>query len=429
MTKSQTKTWNTILPGSWACVLLIICFFWITDGVVIAGETINGSIMHDGIQRDYILYIPASYSGDVSVPLVFNFHGYTCTAFDQMYYGDFRPIADTANFIIVHPQGTLLDNKTHWNVGGWTSGSTTDDIGFTSALIDSIASEYNIDLTRVYATGMSNGGFMSFLLACQLGGKIAAIASVTGSMTPETYDECSPVHPTAILQIHGTNDSVVPYTGNSWAKTIDDVLQYWIISNNCSPTATTTTMPDIDPTDGSTVEHIVYDGGDNGVSVEHFKVIGGEHTWPGSAFGSVGTNHDIDASAEIWNFFSKYDINGLITTPGIGIDLTLSQDIFQFGDEFILSALITNPGPILVDQPFVVLLDVFGSYFWYPSWSNEFECDLIHVGIGESQQNILNFSWPEIEGTGNGIRFYSALLTSNYSAILGSYDMQEFGWN
>ena len=146
-------------------------------------QTITATITHDALQREYILYVPASYTGSNAVPLVFNFHGYTSNATEQMWYGDFRPIADTANFIIVHPNGMLdATGTTHFNVG-W-GGSTIDDVGFTSALLDSISADYNINADRVYSTGMSNGGFMSYQLACQLSDKIAAIASVTGSMSP-----------------------------------------------------------------------------------------------------------------------------------------------------------------------------------------------------------------------------------------------------
>jgi len=262
-------------------ILAIICLCGMSiDGEQSEGETIYGSINHDDMEREYILYIPESYTGDVAVPLVLNFHGYTSTAFEQMNYGDFRPIADTEGFLVAHPQGTLFNGNTHWNVGGWTSGSTVDDVGFTDALIDHLANEYTVDLTRVYSTGMSNGGYMSFHLACRLSEKIAAIASVTGSMTPETYDDCIPLHPSPIMQIHGISDGSVPYEGTSWSKSIDEVLQYWVDYNGCYPDPTTTALPDIDPDDGSTVEYIVYDGGDNGVTVEHFKVIGGGHTWP-----------------------------------------------------------------------------------------------------------------------------------------------------
>ena len=190
-------------------------------------ETINGTITHNNLQREYILYVPANYTGGSAVPLVFNFHGYTFTANDQMQYGDFRTIADTEGFIIVHPLGTLFNGNTHWSVGGWTTGSTADDVGFTESLLDTLTSDYNIDLARVYSTGFSNGGFFSFLLACQLSHKFAAVASVGGSMTPLIYNNCNPTHPTPILQVHGTNDGVIAYNGGAWAWPIDDLLQYW----------------------------------------------------------------------------------------------------------------------------------------------------------------------------------------------------------
>lgn len=282
-----------------------------------AQQTINSSIEHDGLSRDYILYLPANYDGGEAVPLILNFHGYGSNAYEQMNYGDFRPIADTAGFLVVQPQGEPLNGITHWNVGGWTIGSTVDDVGFTAALIDSLSALYNINEDRVYATGMSNGGFMSFLLGCQLGDKIAAIAPVAGSMTPETYDECTPEHSMPILQFHGTTDNVVPYDGAIWSKPVQEALDYWVDYNNCYPLPTIIQMPDIDPNDGSTVEHIIYPSGDNGVKTEHFKINGGGHKWPGSVFGGGGTNYDINASVEIWKFFLKYDINGSVLPTSI----------------------------------------------------------------------------------------------------------------
>ena len=293
---------------------LLIMVATVSFTLTYAQQTINGSIIHDGIQRDYILYIPAIYDGGTEVPLVFNFHGFGSNANEQMLYGDFRAIADSEGFLLVHPEGTFFNGNQHWNVGGFTVGSTVDDVGFTEALIEELAGLYTINLDRIYATGMSNGGYMSFLLACQLSEKIAAVASVTGSMTPETFDACSPQHPTPILQIHGTNDEIVPYNGASWSRSIEDVMTYWVNYNNCDEPPSTTVFPDIDPTDGSTVEHIVYQNGDNNVTTEHMKVLGGRHTWPGSAYNFPGTNQDISASMEIWEFFSRFDINGTLST-------------------------------------------------------------------------------------------------------------------
>ena len=290
-------------------ILLLLLVFTFP---ISAQQTINESIIHDGIQRNYIVYIPEIYDGSSAVPLVLNFHGYGSNATQQMFYGDFRDIADTEGFLLVHPEGTLSNGNQFWNVGfPGTTSSTIDDVGFTEALIDELANSYAIDLDRVYATGMSNGGFISFLLACQLSEKIAAVASVTGSMTPDTFNDCNAQHQTPVLQIHGTNDSVVPYDGNSiWTLPIVDVVSYWVNYNNCDTTPTTTTFPDLDLSDGSTVEHSVYEDGDLGSTTEHMKVIGGGHTWPGSIINTPGTNQDIDASMEIWSFFSRFDING-----------------------------------------------------------------------------------------------------------------------
>jgi len=277
-------------------------------------QTINASITHDGIQRDYILYIPELYDGSTAVPLVFNFHGYGSNAAQQMFYGDFRDIADTEGFLLVHPEGTTFIGDQFWNVGFPGLSSNIDDVGFTEALIDELATLYAIDLDRVYATGMSNGGFMSFLLACQLSEKIAAVASVTGSVTQDTFDDCNAQHPIPVLQIHGTDDGVVLYNGNNLSIPIADVISYWVDYNNCETTPTTTTLPDVDVSDGSTIEHSVYEDGDNGITTEHMKVIGGGHTWPGSVINTAGTNQDIDASMEIWLFFSRFDINGPLST-------------------------------------------------------------------------------------------------------------------
>ena len=277
-------------------------------------QTINASITHDWIQRDYILYIPELYDGNTAVPLVLNFHGYGSNAAQQMFYGDFRDIADTEGFLLVHPEGTTFIGDQFWNVGFPGLSSNIDDVGFTEALIDELATLYAIDLDRVYATGMSNGGFMSFLLACQLSEKIAAVASVTGSMTQDTFDDCNAQHPTPVLQIHGTDDGVVLYNGNNLSIPIADVISYWVDFNNCETTPTTTTLPDVDVSDGSTIEHSVYEDGDNGITTEHMKVIGGGHTWPGSVINTAGTNQDIDASMEIWLFFSRFDINGPLST-------------------------------------------------------------------------------------------------------------------
>lgn len=273
-------------------------------------QTINGSITHGGLTRTYILYVPASYSASTPAPLVFNFHGYTSNATEQMFYGDFRPIADTAGFLLIHPMGTLDGSgQPYWN-SGW--GGTVDDIGFTSALIDSLSLTYSINQDRVFSTGMSNGGFMSYTLACELSDRIAAIASVTGAMNLNQSSTCNASHPMPVLEIHGTSDATVAYIGASWIEATSNTLNYWATFNNCAIPAIMTPVPNINLTDGCTAEHYIYPNGLNGVEVEHYKIIGGGHTWPGASFTVGVTNRDIDASIKIWEFFMQYDINGKI---------------------------------------------------------------------------------------------------------------------
>jgi len=278
---------------------------------IISG-TFTNMIQHDGADREYILYVPESYDKNKQAPLLLNYHGFTSNASEQMLYGDFRSVADTAGFIIAHPEGLRFNGQTHWNVGGWTVGSQVDDVDFTSSLISEIAGNYNIDESRIYATGMSNGGYMSFLLACQLSDQIAAIASVTGSMTPETLEACDPQHPMPILQIHGTSDPVVPYEGTIWTRSINTVMSYWSEFNACTLEANTTDIEDLNQSDGSTAERLSYADCQKGVSTIHYKIKGGGHTWPGAILDNGSTNYDIDASTIIWAFLSRYSMDDLL---------------------------------------------------------------------------------------------------------------------
>ena len=290
--------------------LILFCFPYF----VFTQQTINDSIIHDSLHRSYRIYLPAIYNSSLQTPLVFNFHGLSSNSFAAMWHADFRSIADTANFIIVYPQGLLNSSgETHWNIG--QSGTLTNDIDFISKLIDSLTLEYNIDLDRVYSTGISNGAYMSYRLACELSDKIAAIAPVAGSYISYMLNFCNPTHSTPLLHVHGVADSNSIYYGKPGVESIPSLISYWVNYNQCDTQSIFMQIPNVNTIDSSTVEHYVWKNGTNGVEVEHLKIIDGGHTWPGSNFpnsnGGV-TNLDINASLEIWNFFSKYDINGLI---------------------------------------------------------------------------------------------------------------------
>ena len=258
------------------------------------------TIVHDGLNREYVLYIPNSYDETSSIPLMLNFHGFGGSASDYMLEADMRSLAETDTFILVYPQGSCLDGSSHWNAcpTGGDNKSDADDFGFVEAMINEISSQYNIDLERIYAAGYSNGGMMVYGLANFESELIAAVASVSGTM----LDCTGPTnHPMPVIHLHGTSDGVLPYNGNSYYSSAQNVLDHWIDFNN------TITNPTVnsDSNGGMTIEHYLYDQGDSGISVEHYKYIGGDHVWFSATYQGQNT------SALIWNFVSRYDINGL----------------------------------------------------------------------------------------------------------------------
>ncbi len=266
------------------------------------GTTLNCRIIYDNIIRQFYIYLGDSIESNASV--LFSLHGYTSRALWNMNYTGFQSVADEFGFMVIYPQGTLLPatGQTHWNVGGWTTSSITDDVGFLNEVINFLDEEYSINLKRIYSTGMSNGGYMSYKLACDLSSKIAAVVSVTGSMTPETFAECNPSHSTSVAQIHGLEDSVVSYYGSGFSKPIEEVMKYWVEYNNCLLEPNTF---EIIGNNGGGI-HDVYSGCDQQTSVELFLMTNMGHDWPNIS------DHDIQASSTIWDFLSKYDIDGLI---------------------------------------------------------------------------------------------------------------------
>jgi polyhydroxybutyrate depolymerase len=266
---------------------------------------ISQTIQHEGLTREYSIYVPASYDGTTNFPLLFNLHGGGGTNSDWQAASDMRPIADTADIILVYPQAR--PDPSDGNSCNWIPKvpGTFDDVPFFSSLIDTIASNYQIDQNRIYACGYSLGGDMTFELGCKLNNRIAAIAPVARTMQANPNSFCSPVHPTGVLTILGTDDLVSPYNGIVFGG-IEYYISaaathiYWATHNNCDATATMSTVsPSVERYTWSTASGCAY--------VEELKVIGGGHDWPGS-FG----NMTIDANIEIWQFVSRYDINGLI---------------------------------------------------------------------------------------------------------------------
>ena len=271
------------------------------DGIITGLQTKTFS--HDNVNRNYLVYIPNSYDSEIDYPLIFLFHGFGGIASQFMNTADMRDLAESKNFIVVYPQGLdLAGTGSHWNCSNPSADnkSDVDDIGFIENLIDQLLIDYPvIDNKRIYAAGYSNGGFMSYYLACN-SKKFAAIGSVAGTMLDDSYQNCNAQFPTAMINIHGTDDFDVPYVGNSYYPSIPDVVDWWKNFNNA-------TNEDLLTNQDGTIEQYIYydDAGDR--FVEHIKVIGGGHYWDDKL------NYEAkNTSGLIWEFVSNFDIDGVI---------------------------------------------------------------------------------------------------------------------
>lgn len=280
-------------------IFFISAFFSLINAV--AQTTVVDSILINGIWRNYRLFLPTNFNSSQHLPLVFNFHGYGSNALEQEAYSGFDSVADTARVIVCYPNG--LANA--WNVTSLNSG----DVLLVDELITQLQNEYNINLNRVYSTGLSNGGFMSNLLGCRLANRIAAIAPVAGTNLPAIQDSCLPSRFVPVLYIHGTSDAIVNYNGAIGYSSAAQVMDLWSELNNCSPITDTVLLPDISPNDLCRAERISWQNCDSNKHVVHYRIIDGGHTWPGAPFIIGVTNQDIVASQIIWEFFNQHSLN------------------------------------------------------------------------------------------------------------------------
>lgn len=256
--------------------------------------------------RSFIVYKPTNYTE--GMPLVLNLHGFTLNGSAQMSYTNFNRFADSVGCMVVYPSGI----QKRWGAGTFMGvENKIDDVSFLGQLIDYMAINYAIDLKKVYSIGYSAGGFMSYRLACDLSGRIAAISPVASSMTQEVYSDCNPSRRIPILSIHGTGDPVVSFYGiPGQFPSNRKVVEFWTKNNICDPIVVEDTLPNIAVNDHSRVTRTVYPSCGNNAPFISYKIIYGGHTWPGSnPFGILGnTNQDIKANSVIWDFLSQYSI-------------------------------------------------------------------------------------------------------------------------
>ena len=266
----------------------------------------------DGLSREFVVYLPPGIDKTAKPPVIISLHGRLGTAEGQLKFADFRPIADREKLIIVCPQG--IDRS--WNDGRGTPAhnKNIDDVEFIDSLIKYITRTYNADDTRVYVTGMSNGGFMSSRLAVDLNNYIAAIAVVAASMDKSTMPETGSVMP--VMYIQGTKDPLVPFAGGTMKKGgggyiygHEEILKKWAAIDSCNDKPIVTRLP-AQVNDGTSVIREEYFNS-NGLRVIGYTIVDGGHTWPGGSqympkfiVGSVSKN--LNACEAIWEFFKPY---------------------------------------------------------------------------------------------------------------------------
>jgi polyhydroxybutyrate depolymerase len=291
--------------------VLVLLIFIAVSTFFLLNKT-NGQIKSSGQIRKYRLYVPELYDSSAPTPLVICLHGLIQWPAHQQKLSGWNALADEHGFIVVYPRGTGFPLR--WNTRPLDDnpGAIAAEVQFFSDLIDHLSRNYSIDQTRIYANGMSNGGGMSHLLACELFGRIAAIGGVAGAYL-YPWDDCRPGRPVPVIAFHGTQDPIVPYHGGpaprSRSYKFDPVEVWaakWASRNGCDE------KREIIPSIGN-VHCVRYTNSDEDAEVILYSIEGGGHSWPGGhelPKWIVGhTSQEINATELMWAFFCKYALD------------------------------------------------------------------------------------------------------------------------
>jgi len=265
----------------------------------------------DGVQREYRVFIPSSYVKGEALPLVLNFHGTGMKPESQEKLSKFEALGETESFLVISPMAKYprkKDGKLTWNVD--LNKQTVDDVKFILGLLIEIQEKYSVDTNRIYASGFSGGARMSSRLACDISGRIAAIAPVAGLRFPE---KCNPSRSIPIITFHGKKDPINHYVHQEksptyWPVGVEEALRLWVDKNECFPS------PKVEEVSNN-IKKITYkECNDNGDIIFYSSEDAG-HTWPGSRSklfkGKLGkTDMEILATKLIWDFFKNHPLEG-----------------------------------------------------------------------------------------------------------------------
>lgn len=272
------------------------------------GKNNNYSLSIDSRNRSFTVYSPMNFDENKEYPVLLALHGRYGNPKNMAKMTNFNPLADEHDFLIVYPKGF----RRSWNDGrgeGPAAENDIDDVKFMKGIVGFLKANYPINENKLFVSGMSNGGFMTMRLACEMSETFKAFISVTGSLS--TDFDCNPSTPINLMLIAGTDDELVPYNGGEVASSesfsigFKDLLNNWSEINNCT-NFTEENLPQ-NHDDGTSVIKFTHKDCDNDVENILYQINNGGHTWPSgnNFFGenTTGINSkELNASEEIISF-------------------------------------------------------------------------------------------------------------------------------
>lgn len=304
------KDRRLVLGAALALIGLPVVMVPIEDIRWYSANADNGSFVSSGLKREYLLYVPKSYDRSKPTPLILSLHGAGLWGAVQRDMSLFNRLADREGLIVVYPSGIGGRGVRVWHAE--EGPGLMRDVKFISELIDTIEAHYNIDASRIYANGLSNGGGMSFVLSCTLSHRIAAVGLVASAQFLP-WKWCTDRRAVPMIDFHGTADPEVPIRGGaSWVlpgdKRFPDQLTWtanWAQRNRCAPNP-------VDSAVAPDVTRRAYTNCADDAAVVLYIVHGGGHTWPGGGRMPewfVGpTNRSIDATSLMWAFYREHPL-------------------------------------------------------------------------------------------------------------------------